>query len=84
MDKFQGEGGSFEIRNGERVQVSAPGKPHPEGDRARDADGKPVDLPPPNPQESALPAPPADTVSASDAAPAVAADAAPRRAKRGE
>jgi len=76
MEKFQGEGGTFEIRNGERVQTAAPGKPHPNGDRARDADGKPVDLPPPNPQDSALPAPAADT--------AVAADAAPRRSKKGE
>lgn len=84
MDKFQGEGGSFEIRNGERVQTAAPSKPHPKGDRARDADGKPVDLPPPDPKESALPAPAADAAPASEAAPVAADDVAPRRGKKGE
>jgi hypothetical protein len=45
-DKYHGEGGTFEIKDGERVLVTPPTKPHPEGDRARGADGKPVDQAP--------------------------------------
>ena len=40
IDKYHGQGGDFRIENGERVQVEAPGTPHPEGDCARDAEGK--------------------------------------------
>lgn len=42
-DKYHGQGGSFEVRNGERVRVTDVPKPHKDGDRARDADGKPFD-----------------------------------------
>lgn len=88
MDKFQGQGGNFEIKNGVRVQTAKPSAPHPDGDRARDADGKPVDPPPPDPSESALPQP----APAPWAAPAVtttervadASTAQAPRAKRGE
>lgn len=98
MDKFQGEGGSFEMRNGERVQTAEPSAPHPDGDRARDADGKPVDPKAPDPTENALPKPgpapwvaPDATPSVTGAAPSVsqapdlATDSAgSRRTKKGE
>jgi hypothetical protein len=32
------EGGRYEIKRGKRVQVEAPTREHPEGNRARDAD----------------------------------------------
>lgn len=80
-DKFHGHGGSFEIRNGERVQIEKPGAPHKDGDRARHVDGKPVDAPAPDPNESALPKP----GPAPWAAPAAAASVEPApRSKKGE
>jgi hypothetical protein len=69
-DKFHGQGGTFEVRNGERVRSSEPQKVHKDGDRARDADGKPVDklldqvepaLPKPQPAPWAQPAAAAET-----------------------
>lgn len=41
-DALAGEGGTFEVRDGQRVQVTPPSKPHPAGDRPRDADGRPI------------------------------------------
>lgn len=41
-DEFQGQGGRFEIREGKRVRVEEPTKDHPEGNCAREADGKPI------------------------------------------
>jgi hypothetical protein len=41
-DEFHGQGGRYEIRDGKRVQVEAPTKDHPEGNCARDADGKAI------------------------------------------
>jgi hypothetical protein len=43
-DEFHGVGGSFEIRDGKRVRVHET-VDHPEGNRARDADGKALDQP---------------------------------------
>jgi hypothetical protein len=43
LDEFHGEGGTFEVRDGKRILVTPPTQPHPDGDRARNADGKPVD-----------------------------------------
>ncbi len=42
-DEFHGEGGTYEVREGKRVQVTPPTQPHADGDRARNADGKPID-----------------------------------------
>jgi len=43
-DKFHGQGGTFKVNSrGERERVGEEVKPHPDGDRARDADGKPFD-----------------------------------------
>jgi hypothetical protein len=42
-DKYHGQGGTFQVKNGERVRVADAPKPHPEGDRARDEHGKPFD-----------------------------------------
>jgi len=45
-----GHGGSYAVNDaGELVQKEAPTQDHPEGNRARDADGKPLDLPPSQP-----------------------------------
>ena len=41
----QAGGGRFEIRDGKRVRVEEPTKDHPEGNRAREADGMPVGEP---------------------------------------
>ena len=43
-DEFDGVGGSYEVRDGKRVQVEAPTKDHPEGNRPRDEHGKPLDI----------------------------------------
>jgi hypothetical protein len=43
-DEFQGQGGSFVMRDGKRVRVEAPTQPTDTGG-ARDADGKPLDAP---------------------------------------
>lgn len=45
-DEFDGVGGSYEIRDGKRVQVEAPTKDHPEGNRPRDSEGRPLDVAP--------------------------------------
>ncbi len=41
-----GSGGTFEIREGKRIRTSKPAESHPDGDRARNADGEPVDQAP--------------------------------------
>lgn len=41
-DEFQGQGGRYEIRDGKRVRIEEPTKDHPEGNCAREADGKPI------------------------------------------
>ena len=53
-DELDGVGDSYEMRDGKRVQVEAPTKDHPEGNRPRDEHGKPLDVMP-------EPAPPAPT-----------------------
>jgi hypothetical protein len=94
-DKFHGQGGTFTVNaQGERERARdadgreiKPGDPHPEGDRARDAGGKPfeksldaVAVAP------ALPKPAESPPWAGERAPVPAADAgagdSPRR-KRG-
>lgn len=47
-DQFDGQGGRYEIRDGKRVRVEEPTKDHPEGNRARDAQGKPHEAPGPD------------------------------------
>jgi len=42
LPEFHGEGGSYEVRDGKRVRVVEATKDHPEGNRARDADGRPL------------------------------------------
>ena len=42
-DEFHGQGGAYVIRDGKRVRVEEPTKDHPEGNRPRDKDGKPLD-----------------------------------------
>lgn len=46
-DEYQGMGGSYVIEDGKRVLVGAPTRDHPEGNRARDADGNALDQPEP-------------------------------------
>ena len=41
-DEPSGEGGTFEVRDGKRVLVTPPSKPHKDGDQPRDADGRPI------------------------------------------
>ena len=41
-DEFHGQGGRYEMRDGKRVQVEAPTRDHPEGNCAREADGKAI------------------------------------------
>ncbi len=42
VDEFAGQGGSYEMRDGKRARVVEPTKNHPEGNCARDAEGRPV------------------------------------------
>lgn len=45
-DKFNGEGGTFTVNNkGVREQVETASDRHADGDRAREADGTPIDQP---------------------------------------
>jgi len=43
QDEFHGQGGAYVVRSGKRVRVEEPTKDHPEGNRPRDKDGKPLD-----------------------------------------
>lgn len=43
QDKHHGQGGRFDVKNGQRVQVEAPTKEHEDGSRARDASGRALD-----------------------------------------
>jgi len=56
-DQFSGVGGSYTVdpRTGERKQVEKPTEDHPEGNQARDENGKPLDQPAET--QPALPAP---------------------------
>lgn len=44
-DEFNGQGGSFQIRDGKRVRIDEEQQRHPGGDRPRDADGNALDRP---------------------------------------
>ncbi len=76
MDKYHGEGGSYEIDkvSGERRPIGSPQKRHPGGDRARDEKGAPIDAP----QASTEPALPA-----AQPAPWAGADEQRTKAKKG-
>lgn len=53
-----GHGGSYAVNDaGELMQKEAPTQDHPEGNRPRDANGKPLDAPPPAAEEKPAPAP---------------------------
>lgn len=39
-DQFNGEGGDFEMVNGQRVRAGQPQQRHPEGDAPREANGQ--------------------------------------------
>ena len=55
-DEFHGQGGSYIVENGVRRRVEAPTKDHPEGNRPRDAEGKPLDVVPATDDKPAEPA----------------------------
>ena len=74
-DEFHGVGGSYEIRDGKRVRLDTPQTDHPDGPRARDADGNPHDRP-----EETAPALVAPTPEAAAEEPA----AGSRRARKAE
>ncbi len=61
-DEFDGVGGRYEIRDGKRVQVEAPTKDHPDGNKGpRDSDGKLLDAPAAKTEPAAQrPEPPAE------------------------
>jgi hypothetical protein len=42
-DEFHGQGGAYIVRDGKRVRVEDPTKDHPDGNRARDKDGNPIE-----------------------------------------
>jgi hypothetical protein len=42
-DEFDGQGGAFVMKDGKRVRVEEPTRDHPEGNRARDKDGRAID-----------------------------------------
>ena len=46
-DKYHGVGGSYTVdpKTGERTQTEKPTERHPDGDCARDKDGKPLNKP---------------------------------------
>lgn len=46
-DEFHGQGGAYVVKDGKRVRVEEPTKDHPEGNRARDAEGRPLEVAPP-------------------------------------
>jgi hypothetical protein len=92
-DKFHGQGGTFIVNaQGERERARdvhgkeiKPGEPHPEGDRARDADGKAID----EKLEAKAPAIPAPAHKApwaanKDEAPAAAAEPGPGSRRKGK
>jgi len=59
-DEFHGQGGAYVMRDGKRVRVEAPTKDHPEGNRPRDADGRPLDTQHSAPSTQHSPAAPAN------------------------
>ena len=63
-DEFSGQGGSYVIdKDGKRMRVETPTQDHPEGNRPRDAEGKPLDF------AAAAGAPPIPAAPAPEAAP---------------
>lgn len=82
QDKYHGVGGSYsrDPKTGERRQVERPTERHKDGDCARDADGKPLNVasdkiepafaPPASPAAPAPAAPAPSEPAASDVAPA--------------
>jgi hypothetical protein len=44
-DEFHGQGGSFVMKDGKRVRAEPAPRDHPDGNRPRDKDGKPLDEP---------------------------------------
>jgi hypothetical protein len=87
-DKHHGEGGTYEVdkATGERRRVEEATKPHPEGDRPRDAQGKPIEEKPAGNPQPALPAPapaPWASAEASTPAPAPAPAAEPKGTRKG-
>lgn len=51
-DQYHGEGGSYLMKDGKRVRVIEPTRDHPEGNRARDKDGRALDTPAPSTTEA--------------------------------
>ena len=45
-DEFHGQGGSYIVENGVRRRVEEPTQDHPEGNRPRDTNGRPLDIAP--------------------------------------
>lgn len=45
-DEFDGMGGAYVMKDGKRVRVEEPTRDHPDGNRARDKDGKPLERAP--------------------------------------
>ncbi len=41
-DEFAGQGGRYEMREGKRVRIEESTQDHPEGNTARDKDGRPI------------------------------------------
>lgn len=56
-DEFHGLAGSFEIRDGKRVRTEEATREHPDGNRPRSADGKPLAGPDGHLQPPVPPAP---------------------------
>jgi hypothetical protein len=71
VDEFHGQGGAYILENGVRCRVEEPTKDHPEGNCARDKDGKVLVFNPPKAKKPA---------AASEAGPATSA---PSSAKGG-
>jgi len=70
MNPFAGQGGSYRIdAEGKVERVEAPTQDHPQGNRPRDAQGRPLDLPAEIPAAQASP----------EAAPVDPAPRSPRR-----
>lgn len=55
-NEFAGQGGSYKVdADGRLVRAEAPTQDHPLGNRARDAQGRPLDAPPESPAAEASP-----------------------------
>lgn len=78
-DEFDGVGGAYVMKDGKRVRVSEPTRDHPEGNRARDKDGKPLEET--SPPAGGGVAPGAGVVGEKAAPPAPERPSGPRRLK---